>query len=244
MRLFAICIATFWAVFPAVAAEPKQPDRVRVLLVTGVEPFGHVWRETTPAIRMVLEEDKRFDVRVVEDPEFLASSAINAYDVTFLNFSKDDHPTPRATRDNLTNFVKNGKGLVVLHAACTAFADWPEFSNLAGRVFNGDLVHPHDPRGPFMVKIVQPQHPITQGMKDFEADDELYTCLAGDRPVEVLATARSRVTGKDYLMAFVFQYGKGRVFHTTLGHDGRSIETPAVAELIRRGCLWTAFRSP
>ena len=34
-------------------------------------------------------------------------------------------------------------------------------------------------------------------------------------------------------MAFVFEYGKGRVFHTPLGHDVRAIEMPGVAELIR-----------
>jgi uncharacterized protein len=244
MRSLAICLTMLTAVLAAAAEEPKKPDRIRVLLVTGVDPFGHNWRETAPAIRKVLEEDKRFDVRIVEDPEFLASSAINGYDVIFLHFSKDDHPSSQATRDNLTQFVKNGRGLVVLHAACTAFADWPEFANLAGRVFNGDLVHPHDPRGPFTVKIVQPQHPITREMGDFEADDELFTCLAGDRPVKVLATARSKVTGKDHPMAFVFDCGKGRVFHTALGHDVRSIELPGVAELIRRGCVWAAGQQP
>jgi uncharacterized protein len=242
MRLLVLCLAVLMTVHSAAAQQPKTPEHVRVLLVTGVEPFGHVWRETTPAIRKVLEEDKRFEVRVVEEPAFLGSSAINAYDVIVLNFSKDDRPTPQAVRDTLTDFVRNGKGLVVIHASCTAFADWPEFAGLAGRVFNGDLVHPHDPRGPFTVKIADTKHPITQGMKDFEADDELYTCLAGDRPIQVLATARSKRTGKDHPMAFVSEYGKGRVFHTALGHDVRSIEMPAVAELIRRGALWTAKR--
>jgi uncharacterized protein len=52
--------------------------------------------------------------------------------------------------------------------------------------------------------------------------------------------ARSKMTGKDHPMAFVLEYGKGRVFHTPLGHDVRAIELPGVAELIRRGCLWTA----
>jgi uncharacterized protein len=240
MRFLLINVFVFAMAFSAHAEESKQPERVRVLLVTGVDPYGHVWRETAPALRTILEMDNRFEVRVVEDPTLLDSPAINGYDVIILNFSKDERPTSQATRDNLTSFVKNGKGLVALHSACLAFNDWPEFVGLVGRVFNGDFAHPHDSRGPFTVKIADPKHPITRGMKDFEADDELYTCLAGDRPIEVLATARSKRTGKDHPMAFVFDFGKGRVFHTTLGHDARSIETPAVAELIRRGCLWTA----
>ena len=103
---------------------------------------------------------------------------------------------------------------------------------------------PHDPRGPFTVYVTQPQHPITLGMRDFQADDELYTCLVGDRPVEILATAHSKLTGKDQPMAFVFEYGRGRVFHTPLGHDVRALEMPGVAELIRRGCVWAAGRRP
>jgi uncharacterized protein len=244
MRSPAVCLTMLMAVFSAAADEPKKSDSTRVLLVTGVDPFGHNWRETTPVIRKVLEEDERLEVRIVEDPEFLASPAIHGYDVIIVHFSKDDHSSSQATRDNLMQFVKDGKGLVLLHAACTAFADWPEFVNLAGRVFNGDLVHPHDPRGPFTVKIVRPQHPVTREMEGFEADDELFTCLAGDRPVEVLATARSKVTGKDHPMAFVLEYGKGRVFHTVLGHDARAIEIPAVAVLIRRGSVWAAGQQP
>jgi type 1 glutamine amidotransferase len=45
-------------------------------------------------------------------------------------------------------------------------------------------------------------------------------------------------------MAFAFEYGKGRVFHTPLGHDVRAIEIPGTAELLRRGCLWAAGRKP
>ena len=79
-------------------------------------------------------------------------------------------------------------------------------------------------------------------MKELQADDELYFCLEGDREVEVLATAHSKVTGKDHPMAFVFQYGKGRVFHSPLGHDVKAIQMPGVADLLRRGTAWAARR--
>jgi type 1 glutamine amidotransferase len=77
-------------------------------------------------------------------------------------------------------------------------------------------------------------------MKDFETDDELFIELQGERPIEVLATARSKITGKDHPMAFVLNYGKGRVFHTTLGHDAKSLRLPGPSELIRRGASWAA----
>jgi len=74
--------------------------------------------------------------------------------------------------------------------------------------------------------------------------DELYTCLAGEAPIHILAKATSKVDKKDYPMAFVLNYGKGRVFHTVLGHDGRAYAAPAVGELMRRGCAWTAAVTP
>jgi type 1 glutamine amidotransferase len=64
-------------------------------------------------------------------------------------------------------------------------------------------------------------------MHDFQADDELYFCAVGDQPVEVLATARSKVTHKDEPMAFAIESGKGRVFHTPLCHESKPSRWPA-----------------
>jgi len=243
MHSLILSLATAVSVLSAAPQEKLPADAVRVLIVTGVDHPGHHWKQTAPAIRTVLEQDKRFDVRIVEDPEFLAADAIFDYGVVLLHF-KNYQPVARMerVRENLVNFVKQGKGLVLFHFACGAFEDWPEFADLAGKVW--DRKTSHDRRGPFTVQIIQPEHPITRGMHDFQVDDELYTCLTGHREVEVLATARSKVTGKDHPMAFVFSYGKGRVFHTPLGHDVKVIETPSVAELLRRGCRWAAGREP
>jgi uncharacterized protein len=231
------------AMFVAAAAEePKKPERpARVLIVTGVE--YHAWKETAPAIQKVLERDKRIEARIVEDPEFLATPVVADYDVIFLHIFTDNHQQfkrENEIRKNLATLIRQGKGLVVFHLACGAFQDWPEYVNLAGRVWDRKTFH--DPRGPFQVHLVQKDHAITRAMSDFQADDELYVCLTGATPVEVLATAHSKMMNKDYPMAFVFDYGKGRVFHTALGHDPRAIEMPGTAELLRRGCLWAAGR--
>ena len=111
-----------------------------------------------------------------------------------------------------------------------------------GRIWNGK--HTRDPRGPFQVNITDAQHAITKGIGSFTADDELYIGLVGNRPIHLLPNARSKVTGKDHPMAFVFHYGKGRVFHTPLGHDVKAIRVPGTTELIRRGCAWAAGGDP
>ncbi|MFZ5829982.1 MAG: ThuA domain-containing protein [Planctomycetota bacterium] len=232
-----------------VGAQPS-PDQgtqlpengIRVLIVSGIDWKGHLFKETGPALREVLEKDPRIDVRLVEDADFLSSDAIDKYDVLFLHFKNylpllnDD-----AAKKKLTEFVGNGKGLVVFHFAQGAFPEWPEFEKLAGRTFLWGASK-HDKRGPFSVRIADPQHPITRGLQDFEIDDELYHTLHGDTPIHVVATARSNMTGKDEPIAFVLEYGKGRVFHTPLGHDVKAITNAGAAELIRRGTVWAGGR--
>jgi type 1 glutamine amidotransferase len=215
----------------------------RVLLVTGQDYPGHLWRQTEPAVRALLEEDPRMIVTVSEDPCMLDSTSLARYDAAVLHFMNWEQPAPGpAARENLRRRVSEGMGLVLVHFACGAFQDWPEFRNLAGRVWDPKLSH--DPHGLFRVDIADPVHPITQGMPAFETRDELYSCLTGDHPIHVIATARSKVDGHDYPMAFVLDYGKGRVFHTVLGHDLQAISNPPVARLLRRGCAWTARLEP
>ena len=227
--------------YPGPAAPPPKP--LQVLLVTGCDYPGHKWPLTAPVLAQGLRQDPRADVRVVEDAHFLDSAALNSYHVVVLHYMNWKTPgLGEAARANLKRFVENGGGLVMVHFACGAFMEWPEFVNLAGRVWNPKL-RGHDPRGPFHVEIVQPDHPVMKGMQAFDTEDELYTCLAGDVPIEVLAKAVSKVDKKDYPMAFVLNVGKGRVFHSPLGHDVKAF-SPAVLELFRRGTAWAAGQPP
>lgn len=229
---------------PGLAAGSNQKQAIQVLIVTGIDHPAHNWRQTAPALAEVLGKDPRLHVRTIEDPNFLDSSALQQYDVIVVHFMNWEQPAPAAkARANLRKFVGDGKGLFVVHFGCGAFQDWPEFQKLAGRVWD-PKARAHDPHGAFRVTITDTQHPITQGMQSFQTEDELYTCLAGDQPVHMLATARSKVDDKDYPMAFVLTYGKGRVFHSALGHDAKAIRNPSVAELFRRGCAWAAGLSP
>jgi len=229
---------------PAPSPPPAKPGAARVVIVTGQEHPAHNWRATAPALAEILRKDLRLDVRVVEDPQFLASPELAGHDAIVLHFMNHQQPAPGAkARENLRRFVEGGKGLVLVHFACGAFQDWPEFRSLVGRVWDPKL-RGHDPRGPFRVEIASPKHPITEGLQAFDADDELYTCLAGEAPVTVLATARSKVDGKDYPMAFVYASGKGRVFQCLLGHDVKALAVPTAGELYRRGAAWAAGLAP
>jgi type 1 glutamine amidotransferase len=137
----------------------------------------------------------------------------------------------------------------LVHFACGAWhGEWPDFAKLAGRTWFGPEPGPgkrqHDPYGLFRVELENLQSPITKGMNDFDTHDELYTCLVGIAPIQVIAQARSKLDGKYYPMAFTSQFGKGRVFHCVLGHDVQALSIPAVQELYRRGCAWAAGIEP
>lgn len=226
---------------PAPAATDQTAQTVKkILIVTGQDHPGHKWKETAPVLAEAIGKDPRLDVKISETPAALASPGLDHYDVIVLHFMNWEQPDPgQQARQNLKRFVENGKGLVLVHFACGAFQQWPEFRNIAGRVWDPQR-RAHDPFGTFHVEIADPRHPITKEIQPFDTTDELYTCLAGDRPIHVLATARSKVDNKNYPMAFIFDYGKGRVFHSVLGHDAPALKNPPVAKLFRRATAWAA----
>ncbi len=238
----------------AVAAMPTALDQVplpasgkRVLIVTGDDYPGHLWRETAPALQALLAKDERLAVRIVAKPEALASPQLAAWDTVILHFQNWEKPGPSpAARSNLVRFVQSGKGLMLTHFACGAwFGEWPEFANLAGRAWYGpNGGRQHDPHGKFRVEWADPAHPIARGLTAFDTTDELYTCLQGQAPIHVVAYARSKVDSQYYPLAFVRNEGAGRVFHCVLGHDVLALTNSTVPELLQRGCAWATGLAP
>jgi type 1 glutamine amidotransferase len=239
-----IFIAGCGQIHAASVESQSETPKKKVLIVTGIDYPGHKWKLTAPVLAKAIAADKRLSVTITEDPNDLASDKLGDYDVIVLHFMNWEVPDPGPkARANLKNAVQNGTGLVLVHFACGAFQEWPEFVKLAGQVWDPKL-RGHDPHGKFTVKITDNRHPVMKGMKDFETVDELYTCLAGETPIKVLATARSKVDDKDYPMAFVLNCGKGRVFHSVLGHDVQALDNPEVGRLYRNACAWCAGLEP
>ncbi|WP_298532873.1 ThuA domain-containing protein [uncultured Algibacter sp.] len=105
----------------------------------------------------------------------------------------------------------------------------------------------HGKREPFLVTTYNKTHPITKGLPDswMHASDECYAYLRGPaKNVTVLATAVSSLKDpkleQKEPVAMVINYGDGRVFHATLGHDSTSFECVGFITLFIRGVEWAA----
>ena len=105
----------------------------------------------------------------------------------------------------------------------------------------------HGERHEFVVEIRNPNHPVTKGLpaKWRHAEDELYDQLRGPaKNVDVLASAYSepatRGTGEHEPMLMAISFGKGRVFHTTLGHSPEAMRCVGFITTLQRGAEWAA----
>ena len=213
-----------------IAAEP-----VRVLILTGQN--NHNWQETTPKLKAILTAGGRFTVDVTEHPEQCDAAAFSRYDVLLSNWNAWGKVAvtnwPAATREAFLGFIRDGKGLVVVHAGSSTFYDWPEYQQAAGASWKlGQTGHgkPHE----FTVTPTGAAHLVTRGLKPFKTTDELWMRPGVQPDAKVLAT------GDDQPVALATAFGKGRGFTLLMGHSAAFMDAPGFQTLLLRGAEWAA----
>ncbi len=190
------------------------------------------------------------------------------YDVVVSNYNGE--PWSAETKSAFEKYVAGGGGFVSVHAADNSFPEWPAYNRMIGlggwggrneksgpyvRWQEGEVVRQtqpgrggsHGKRHPFVVVVRDSEHPITQGLPSswMQAEDELYAELRGPAEgLHVLATAYSAPetggTSQHEPILMTIAYEKGRVFHTTMGHDIKSMQGVAFQVTLQRGAEWAA----
>lgn len=254
-----------------------QNKKIKALIVTGQN--NHNWEESHVILGKILDNSGSFIVETVispaegEDMELFVPN-FEAYDVIVLDYTGDDWS--KKTQTAFENYVKNGGGVVVYHAANNAFPNWEAFNKICGLggwngrneksgpyVYynrNDDLIRDdregrggsHGPQHEFIVELREPEHPIVRGLPKrwMHSKDELYSELRG--PAEnmtILATAfadpKKKGTGRNEPVLMTLEYGKGRIFHTVIGHVGKekdhyAAQCAGFIVTLQRGAEWAA----
>jgi putative heme-binding domain-containing protein len=183
-----------------------------------------------------------FSVNYTEDGSVTARE-LPRVDVAILSVNAAKWATADC-RTALNEFVKAGKGVVLLHPGLWYnFADWPEYN----RDLVGGGARGHDALGEFTVNVLNKEHPITKGVTaSFKITDELYYVTPDPKgtPMEVLAeTSASKKFQKPHPSVFVVKHPQTRIAGIALGHDARAHDLPEYRQLLVNAVRWTAGKN-
>ena len=174
---------------------------------------------------------------------------------TLLKMSKDQQQAAQDRSDrlqkNLMDFVKGGKGFIGIHAATDTFYKFPEFGEMINGYFSG---HPWGAGTPVSIKVEpgQEKHPVVAMLdgKNLEFKEEIYQLKDpyDSKKVHMLLrldTERSPMdlkgikrTDKDFGVAWIRNWGQGRVFYCSLGHNDHIYQNATVLEHYLAGIQW------
>ncbi|MBU1304796.1 MAG: ThuA domain-containing protein, partial [Alphaproteobacteria bacterium] len=148
----------------------------------------------------------------------------------------------KAEVENLTKAVENGVGLAGHHGGMSdAFRDAVDYQFMVGGQW---VAHPGNIID-YTVDVADPEDPIMAGIKSFPYTSEQYY-MHVDPSNHVLATTTFSgahapwIDGVKMPVAWKRQHGKGRVFHSTLGHQAKEFDNAEMATMLRRGVNWAA----
>jgi hypothetical protein len=244
----------------------KEDQKVDVYLVCNAK--YHDTNFARLELLKLLAENQDIHTRVAEnfsDVDGICSSKL------LITYTCDLRPTPQE-QEGLARFIGNGGRWFALHAtsALLDFADdgrvdtpnvAPKFMEVLGNRF---VAHPANQK--IQIRVTDVSHALTEGIEDFEVEDEepYYCEPLGDQTVLLEASYNERSVGyvqsdygtdrKNHPQMYVHPYGGGEVLYLSLGHcTGKhdmkpmadivpvvrgSWNSPIYYKLLRRGIRW------
>jgi type 1 glutamine amidotransferase len=189
----------------------------------------HDFKGVGAAARAALEAAGGFDIDYVEE-DLDVLTRLEPYDLLVFHYTMGE--ISDAQKNGLLSWVASGKGYTGIHSAADSFRGCPEYRAMVGGHF---VTHPK--YRDYQVSIVDPTHPITEGIDEFFVKDEQYI-LEYDSRNHILANALWK--GHTMPVAWTKPWGHGRVFYLALGHDAAACEHEMFKTLLVRGSRWVA----
>ncbi len=247
-------------------ADNHGGKKIKVLLIDGQN--NHDWRRCSPVMTSTLEATGRFSIHretVTEADVIDWIVDFSAYDVILSNYN--GKPWQEKTQKAFVKYIEEGGNLVVVHAADNSFREWKEYNLMIGlggwggrNETDGPYVYwkdgkivrdeskgrggSHGRAWEYKVVVRDTEHPITKGLPPefLQAKEELYDRLRGPaQNMKILATALAKGGSERHEpVLMTISYGKGRIFHTVMGHDHKSMHGVAFQETLIRGTEWAA----
>jgi putative membrane-bound dehydrogenase-like protein len=193
------------------------------------EPYQR-FQQLSPVMKL-----RGIDLTYTDDMREINPDTLSNYDglVIYANITEISPEQEKA----LLNFVADGKGLIPLHCASYCFLNSEKYIELVGAQFQKHGT------GVFRTEIVAPDHPVIKNFRGFQSWDETYLHHKhNDKDRTVLETRNA--DGHAEPWTWVRTHGKGRVFYTAWGHDGRTWSNHGFHNLIERGILWACQLDP
>ncbi len=232
-------------------ASAKPAKERRILLFYKCD-YPHASIATgVAAFQKLAKSTGVFSIDTTDDPAQFSAKNLANYDAILLNNTVgfDNFLSPEQ-RTALLDFVKNGKGLIGIHGAADANKNWPEGAELIGGIFQA---HPWTSKGEWVAKIESPLHPLNQtfNSQSLYLRDEIPLYQQGSFSRErsrvllsldmdhqrnfegegLAEKLRDMVTKDgDHPIAWLHEYGKGRVFYSNLGHNNFTYWNPVVLQ--------------
>jgi scyllo-inositol 2-dehydrogenase (NADP+) len=198
-----------------------------VVLLAGTDhDYLHMAR---PLLRS-LEATHHFAVDVSTDGEVLPLHGAKVL------LAASDHALQPGQASQLTDFVRAGGGLVLLHGTLAAWAESGDLSELAGWAPSGP--------GPLTELVVRPDpsHPLTSRLgAELKVHDELYFSEGPPGDASVLLRASWRFT--EQVVAYERRVGDGHFVQLGLGHDPSTYELEGFQKLLQRTLMFVAGRT-
>ena len=250
--LLAATVALGLGLSPSALAQ--SDEKMHLLVLGGSDFFAHdAVSHAMFTMAKIGERTGLFDVRFRTDMELVTKAKLRGnrknldYFDAVMFYTQGDLEISEEQKADLMRFVKeDGKGILVAHSGTDSFREtWPEYIEMVGGAF---INHPWHQE--IRVRVEDGSHPISRHFpRTFSVTDEIYQLnrYSRDRVRVLLSLDPSSVDltkkgvqreDRDFALAWVREFGKGRVFTTVLGHRSEVWDNPAIQKMWLEGFRW------